>query len=210
MSKAHATKRTSGVLDTRTALLMAAKDVVREKGFAGFSTRDVAAMAGVPLSQIHYYFGSKRALVIAMFEHSNDQLLERQNALFEDPEMLLSQQWATACDYLDADLESGYVRVLLELWAAGWSEPEVAEVVRTAISGGNALLNDIAHRAEARFGGLEPFSADEIATLVSTAFIGGEAFLLLDLEREKFPVRSALRRVGEAIKMLEENHEEGG
>ena len=31
-----------------------------------------------------------------------------------------------ACDFLDADLESGYVRVLLEMTTAGWSDPEIA------------------------------------------------------------------------------------
>ena len=41
---------------------------------AGLSTRDVAAAAGVPLSQIHYHFGSKQSLVLALFEYLNAQL----------------------------------------------------------------------------------------------------------------------------------------
>ncbi len=44
------------------------------------------------------------------------------------------------------------------------------------------------------------------ATLVCNAFIGAEAFLLLGLEDQGTPIRQALRRVGEAIRMLEEKH----
>ena len=48
--------------ETSTTLLEAAKKVLRQQGYAGLSTRDVAALANVPLSQIHYHFGSKQAL----------------------------------------------------------------------------------------------------------------------------------------------------
>ena len=38
--------------ETGTTLLDAAKKVLRQKGYAGLSTRDVAAAAGVPLSRV--------------------------------------------------------------------------------------------------------------------------------------------------------------
>ena len=71
-------------VETSTALLEAAKKVLRQNGYAGLSTRDVAAAAGVPLSQIHYHFGSKQGMVMALFEYLNAQLLDRQNAMFGD------------------------------------------------------------------------------------------------------------------------------
>ena len=101
--------------ETSTTLLEAAKKVLRQNGYAGLSTRDVAAAAGVPLSQIHYHFGSKQGMVLALFEYLNAQLLDRQNAMFGDPTLKLSEQWDRACDYLDDDIASGYVRVLQEL-----------------------------------------------------------------------------------------------
>jgi len=70
--------------ETSTTLLEAAKKVLRQNGYSGLSTRDVAAAAGVPLSQIHYHFGSKQGMVLALFEYLNAQLLDRQNALFGD------------------------------------------------------------------------------------------------------------------------------
>ena len=46
--------------ETGTIVLEAAKKVLRQNGYSRLSTRDVAAAAGVPLSQIHYHFGSKQ------------------------------------------------------------------------------------------------------------------------------------------------------
>src|SRR5688500_821204 len=92
--------------DTSVTLLEAAKKALRQNGYAGLSTRDVAAAAGVPLSQIHYHFGSKQGMVLALFEYLNAQLLDRQNALFHDPTLKISEQWDRACDYLDEDRKS--------------------------------------------------------------------------------------------------------
>src|SRR5258708_38703149 len=104
--------RTARKTDTSVGLLEAAKKVLRQGGYSKLSTRQVAAVAGVPLSQIHYHFGSKQGLVLALFEYLNSQLLDRQNAMFHDSALKLSEQWDRACDYLDEDIASGYVRVL--------------------------------------------------------------------------------------------------
>ncbi|MEM8973110.1 MAG: TetR/AcrR family transcriptional regulator [Pseudomonadota bacterium] len=201
--KSPETKSARKTVVTREAILEATKAVLRERGYAGLSTRDVAAVANMPMSQIHYHFGSKQGLILALFEYQNVQLLERQQSMFDDPNMPLSLQWKRACDYLDEDLESGYVRVLQELLAAGWSNPEIAHVVREGLEGWNSLLVEIARRAEKRFGSLGGFKAEELGTLVGMSFIGAESFILSGVESRKFPVRKALRRVGEIIRNLE-------
>ncbi|CUT12776.1 Transcriptional regulator TetR family [Bradyrhizobium sp.] len=187
-------------------MLEAAKKVLRQKGYAKLSTRDVAAAAGVPLSQIHYHFGSKQGMMLALFEYLNSQLLDRQNALFRDSALKLSEQWDRACDYLDEDIASGYVRVLQELMAASWGDGPVAKVVQAGIMGWMKLITDLARRAEREFGGLGPFTADEIAALVAHAFIGAESHYLLGLEKKGVPVRPALRRFGDLIRILETAH----
>jgi AcrR family transcriptional regulator len=189
--------------ETSTTLLEAAKKVLRQNGYAGLSTRDVAAAAGVPLSQIHYHFGSKQGLVLALFEYLNAQLLDRQNAMFADRKLKLSEQWDLACDYLDDDIASGYVRVLQELIAASWSDPEVARVIRAGIEGWVDLITDLIRRSERSIGGLGPFTAEEVAALVANAFIGTESHYLLGLEKKGMPLRAALRRVGDLIRIGE-------
>jgi AcrR family transcriptional regulator len=188
---------------TRTTLLEAAKKVLRQNGYSGLSTRDVAAAAGIPLSQIHYHFGSKQGMVLALFEYLNAQLLDRQNALFGDQTLKLSEQWDRACDYLDDDIASGYVRVLQELIAASWADTEIAKVVRAGLMGWFDLIAVVARRAETRLGGVGPFTAEEAAAFAGSAFIGAESMFLLGLEKKGSPIRQSLRRVGDLIRMAE-------
>jgi AcrR family transcriptional regulator len=192
-------------LETGTTLLEAAKKVLRQNGYSGLSTRDVAAAAGVPLSQIHYHFGSKQGMMLALFEYLNAQLLDRQQAMFGDPALKISAQWDLACQYLDDDIASGYVRVLQELIAASWADPAVAKVVRAGATGWIDLLVQVARRAERELGGLGPFSPEEVGALVGNAFIGAESLYLLGLEKKGSPVRAALRRIGDLIRIAERN-----
>jgi AcrR family transcriptional regulator len=192
-------------LETSTSLLEAAKKVLRQNGYAGLSTRDVAAVAGVPLSQIHYHFGSKQGMMLALFEYLNAQLLDRQNAMFGDAGLKLSEQWDRACAYLDDDIASGYVRVLQELIAASWADAEVARVIRAGIMGWSNLIAEVARKAEHELGGLGPFTAEEVAALVASAFIGAESLYLLGIEKKGSPVREGLRRVGDLIRSAEGN-----
>lgn len=187
----------------RDHLLEAAERVLREKGYGSLSTREVAAAAKMTLSQIHYYFGSKQAMILAVFEHKNAQLLTRQEELFTDDTLAISEQWERACDYLDEDLDSGYVRILMELLSAGWSNPEIADVVREALSGWTEVLMRLSRASEARFGKLEPFSLKDIAALIACAFIGAEAHILLGNESAKVPVRRALRKVATLLRTIE-------
>lgn len=194
---------TSKKPDTAIVLLEAAKKILRQNGYAGLSTRDVAEAAGVPLSQIHYHFGSKQDMVLALFEYLNAQLLDRQNALFGDTTLKLSEQWNRACDYLDEDIASGYVRVMQELTAASWSNPAVAKVVRAGMAGWLDLITNLARKAGRQFGGFGPLTAEEVGSLVGSAFIGAESHYLLGFEKQGLPVRQALRRFGELIRIAE-------
>jgi AcrR family transcriptional regulator len=191
-------------IETGTTLLEAAKKMLRQNGYSGLSTRDVAAAAGVPLSQIHYHFGSKQGLMLALFEYLNNQLLDRQQRMFGDPTLKISEQWDLACQYLDDDIASGYVRVLQELIAASWSDPAVAKVVRAGSMGWFDLLVAVARRAEQELGGLSPFSPEEVGALVANAFIGAESLYLLGAEKKGAPVRAALRRIGDLIRIAED------
>ncbi len=189
-------------VQTRRALLAAAEQCLAEDGFAALSTRHVAERAEVPLSQIHYHFGSKQGLLLALYEHLNLGLLERQRAMFAS-DLPLSRQWDMACDYLDEDMASGYVRVLNELTAAGWSNPKIAEAVRRNMRGWFELLTEVAEQASARLGGLGPFTASGLANLVGSLFMGVEARLLLGAE-DAAAILQSLRAVGDVIKQLED------
>jgi AcrR family transcriptional regulator len=189
--------------DTAGAILAAARSCLLSDGYAGLSTRKIAQQAGVPLSQVHYHFGSKRAMVLALLEVENRRRLARQVAMYSQ-DVRLSRRYEQACDFLEDDLESGFVRVLQEMIAAGWSTPDIAEAARAILAGWYELLTDVATEAAEMFGGLGPFAPVEVATLIGNAFIGSESMLLLGFDRKQMPIRSSLRRVGELIRLAED------
>lgn len=187
---------------TRHSILEAAKQALLEVGFAKLSTRRIAEAAGVPLSQIHYHFGSRQNLVLAVLAEENRRLLDRQTRMYES-DLPLWKRWAMACDFLDDDIDSGYVRVLQEMSAAGWSDTEIAAEVRKSLSAWFDLLASVA--ADAMDRGIQsPFTPRELAVLAGTPFLGVESLVLLGFEEKDLPMRSALRKVGEVIKVLEE------
>ncbi len=189
--------------ETASRIVDAAKRSLRDVGYAALSTRSIAQEAGVPLSQIHYHYGSKRQVALALLALENEQLLRRQSTMY-DADLPLSKQWEQACDFLEDDLRSGYVRVLQEMIAAGWSNPAIADAVRTDLRGWYVLLTDVADRASQRFAGLGPFQPGEVAALAGHVFIGAEALILLGLDDDAVPTRAALRAVGALIRTVEE------
>jgi AcrR family transcriptional regulator len=180
-----------------------ARSCLLADGYANLSTRKVADGAGLPLSQIHYHFGGKRGMVLALLDYENDRLVRRQRQMYAG-HVPLWKRYEQACDFLDDDLASGYVRVLQEMIAAGWSDGAVAQQVLAMLQSWIDILEDVAREAETRFGSLGPFTAAELATLIGVSFLGGEAMILLGEDTWATRVRAALRRVTDLIRTLEE------
>ena len=198
----RAERRDRATAETRQAIIGAARSAFLTDGYAALSTRRVADIAGVPLSQIHYHFGSKRQLILAVLAAENDRLLERQREMFasEDP---LWVRWDRACDFLDADIDSGYVRILQEMIAAGWSDAEVAASVRDIMGGWYHLLAEVAQTEQERGADFGPFTPAEVAALMSTQFLGAEELILLGVTESALPTRSALRKVGGLLRAID-------
>ena len=185
----------------RERIIAATRSRLLADGFAGLSTRRVADEAGVPLSQIHYHFGGKQGMVLALLGDENDRLVARQRQMY-GADMPLWRRYDEACDLLDRDLDSGYVRVLQEMIAAGWSDPAVGEQVLAMLKGWLDTLVEVAREAERRFGPLGPFGAEAVAGLIGLAFIGGESVILLGDKEWSRKVRVWLRRIGDLIRRV--------
>ena len=164
--------------DTRDRLIDAARASLLADGHANLSTRRVADRAGVPLSQIHYHFGSRRGLVLALLAHQNEQLLERQQTMY-GADVPLWRRYDQACAFLREDLDSGYVRMLQEMIAAGWTDRAIGAEVTRLLRGWFDLLEQVVVEAADELGDLGPFGPRSIATLVGLAFMGGESLVLL-------------------------------
>jgi AcrR family transcriptional regulator len=187
---------------TALRILEAGRACLLADGYAALSTRRVADSAGVPLSQIHYHFRGKQGLILALLDHENARLVDRQRQMY-GREMPLWKRYEQACDLLEDDLASGYVRVLQEMIAAGWSDPAVGKQVTAMVSAWLRLLEEVAREAEARLGSLGPLSPAAVGGLIGLAFIGGEAIILLGDEHWSQQVRDWLRSFGDVIRKFE-------
>jgi AcrR family transcriptional regulator len=198
----HVDKRAVRGQETRLRILDAARQMLLEHGAGGTSTRSVAEEAGVPLSLVHYHFGGKQGLLVAVLERENEELLERQRALYAEPGPLAGK-WRTACDFLDEDIQSGFVRVLWELWAAGLADEELKAGWRRAVGGWRDLLvsvfEDWGHQLSVDL----PLSPRATATLVADIFNGIEVELLAGVSPAEAPHREVLDAFGDMIERAE-------
>ena len=187
---------------TRRRIVDAARDVLLERGHAAASTRAVADEAGVRLSLVHYHFGGKQGLLLEVLQRENELLLQRQQRLYADPGPL-ADKWRVACDFLDEDVRSGYVRVLWELWAAGLADEELAAGWRAAMAGWRSLLESVFTSWSQAIGLELPISPRAVATLIGNLFEGIEIELLAGVPPEEAPHREVLDAIGVLIERAE-------
>ena len=198
----HVDKRAVRGQETRQRILDAARQMLVEHGAGGTSTRSVAEEAGVPLSLVHYHFGGMQGLLVAVLERENEELLERQRALYAEPGPL-ADKWRTACDFLDEDINSGFVRVLWELWAAGLADEELKAGWRRAVGGWRSLLTSVFEEWGRPLSDDLPLSSRATATLVADLFHGIEVELLAGVRPEEAPHREVLDAFGDMIERAE-------
>ena len=203
MSSAEQTdgRRARGV-DKRELILDAAADLIGHVGYAAASTRAVAAAAGVPLSLVHYHFGSRAGLLAAVLERENCRLLERQRELFAG-DGSLADRWRAAACYFEEDLASGYVRMLWELWAAGLSDPQLAERWQASVDGWVTLIEETIETWAREHDRPLPLPAGSLANLVAIIYHGMETHLLTDGGRDLRGHRELLATIGDAIERFE-------
>ena len=106
----------------RHALLSAAAQLFRQKGFAATTTRDIAAAAGMQSGSPFYHFKSKNALLYAVMEEGMHTALARQKEVMHttDPQKLSAteQLRALVVAHFEVLLGPGndFVPVMLYEW----------------------------------------------------------------------------------------------
>ena len=61
-------------LDTKTAILDAAQELVQSKSFSGVSFQKLASMVGIKKGSMYHHFASKDELTIALLDRVHDQM----------------------------------------------------------------------------------------------------------------------------------------
>jgi len=164
-------------LTTRGQILEAAYQTLVTMGYNHVSMRKIAEAAGVNQSLLHYYYGSKANLMLAVLEYVNERLLARQRTMYAEVSSF-EKIWAASLEFFEEDVRSGYVRALWELWAEGLSDKRIAHRLAEVIGGWRELVVDLARQALIEYGidgGRDPVV---LGRLMGDLYWGAEAEIL--------------------------------
>lgn len=120
----------------RQALLEAAREQFAERGFEAVTLRGIAAAAGVNAAMVHYYFGNKQGLYLAILSEGAAPLLAHLERALERPE---------------ADGEEVVRQFLVQFAATMAREPWLPQLfMREVISADGPLREQFVERFAAR------------------------------------------------------------
>jgi AcrR family transcriptional regulator len=194
----------------RAAILEAAGRILVRDGSADFSTRSVAAEAGVNQSLIHYHFGTKENLMLAVLADMDARRLERQADMY-DADLTFEEKWARATAFYEDDLASGYVRLRMELWVLGFSNPTIGRAMREINARWRRVIVRAAAEALEHFG-IRAVTPEEAATAVTNFWLGMELEHLLGVPEEEghhWRTLETFRGILAALEPRRDGHERG-
>ena len=188
---------------SRQRVVAAAFEVLRRNGYAGASTRAIAAAGGFQPGLIFYYFGSLDELLVAALAESSEARLGRYRTVVAEAGSLSELVAILGQIYLD-DVASGHIRVVSELVGASISRPELAGPVVALMEPWVELAE---HAIDAVLDGSpirELVSARELALAAVTFYLG--ANLLTQLLPDQNEVSALLEnggRLAPALALIE-------
>jgi len=193
--------RTDGT-STRTLILDATRRRLIEQGYANLNVRDIAADAGVNHALIGYHFHGKQPLVLAVLDEANARLLKRQAGMYAKPDKA-SEKWQQACGFYKEDLDSGFVKLLMELMAGSFHDEELRREFTPRLLAWQKLIEGA---VDEFVGGNKlklPVSARAISSWITWFWIGMEASMALGIPEHEGHQQEAL----EAMALLLHNVE---
>jgi AcrR family transcriptional regulator len=122
--------------DRKGAILDAAIGVIARRGVRGFRVEQVAGQAGVAVSLLYYYFGSRNGLVRATLDHANERAATTVRAATGRETVA-----ATLLGEFDPDARDTSV-VWGEVLASAMFEPELQDQLRDASGAWTDLVAD--------------------------------------------------------------------
>ncbi len=122
--------RPSVEVERREQILLAACQVMAEVGLRSLRVGDVARRAGTSHGTVHYYFDTKRELVLSAFDFNFRRSLDRRRPILDAAGDPLSRLRAFVDSYLPGDDPETVLawRVWIELWNEALREPDLREL----------------------------------------------------------------------------------
>jgi AcrR family transcriptional regulator len=168
--------------DIRAALVTAAIDALRETGFAGASAREIAGRAGCSQALVFYHFGSVNDLLLAALDEVSAVRMAAYRGLLDQAGSVTALV-DSAREIFQADLDAGYVRVLVEMITAANSVPGLGPQVAQRLAPWRDFAETAARRAVSRSPLARLLPPAELAHAVVAGFLGMEMLASLDGDR---------------------------
>jgi TetR/AcrR family transcriptional regulator, repressor for uid operon len=158
--------------EKRRRILKAAEGCFRRDGFRGASIGDICAAARMSPGHLYHYFGSKEAIIEALFELR----LEREAAIVGELTLTPNADLITAiCGWLDRRLKDvrGHGSSLgLEMRAESARNPTIGKIASCADRGTRELLSRVIRDGQER-GQVDPgLDPDTVAAIVHSIIFG--------------------------------------
>jgi AcrR family transcriptional regulator len=168
--------------DVRAALVTAAIGALRETGFAGASAREIAARAGCSQALVFYHFGSVNDLLLAALDEVSAARMAAYSDLLDQADSVTSLV-DSAREIFLADLDAGYVRVLVEMITGAHAVPGLGPQVAQRLAPWREFAEAAARRALHRSPLSRLLPPAELAHAVMAGFLGLEMLASLDGDR---------------------------
>ncbi len=110
--------------DRRELIIEAALESLREVGYAGTSTREIARRGSFNSALISYYFQGLHDLLLQALDHSSRARLQRYSEAVAEAGSL-EELVAVAKQIYREDLEGGHITLFSEMVAASLAHPEL-------------------------------------------------------------------------------------
>jgi AcrR family transcriptional regulator len=187
----RATTRAEQRATTRKALLEATAACLVEDGYAGLTTRNVAERAGVAQSTLMHYFPTRDAFLIEAVEHVALRLLDDALDRIDLGALRSPRHRERVLDEAWREFTSPEALAAAQLWAAAWTEPELAATLKAledrldTIIGAAATALFPDQSGDPRFPALVDLAVSLIRGLVDAIPIQGRDAVQLRWERIK-------------------------
>ena len=194
-------KRTDG-LSTREAILEATFQRVASDGYSQLNIREIAREAGVNHALINYHFRNKQQLVLEVLDQANRRLLARQQDMYAQPDAV-SEKWRKACEFYEEDVRSGFIKLMMELMAASFSDPILRAGYLPRFLAWRRVVDAAAQDAIAQHSLDLPISAQAISTVIGCFWIGMEAEMALGVAETDGHHREAMGAMLSLLRLIE-------
>jgi AcrR family transcriptional regulator len=157
--------------ETEDRFLDAAERLLVEVGYAGITTRALAAEAGANHGLVHYYFGSLEEVLLRVLNRFTERLIARQRAMYSADVPFL-EKWRTAWRFQEEDLAAGYPKIWFELQALAWNRPDLRERIVAVEAEWRGVLREAFARAIREYGMEDELPVEAVTAMTVTFALG--------------------------------------